>query len=72
MTTKTDIDEIDALLPRFALQDALDDYVEAAIDYRAADREYRSSRERDERQVVLLAALDALITARVRELVRVG
>ena len=55
------------------LQNALDDYVDAAISY-AANNDHRdaSSAYRDGKKLDLVAALDDLIKARIRDLVKVG
>ncbi len=52
-----------------SLQDALDSYVDAAVDYRNDHaNEWRSSRDRDAAQVAMVQALDSLITARIMQL----
>lgn len=52
----------------YALQEALDDYVDAAIEYRESNREFRSSRDRDAAGQALVSALDALIALRIRQI----
>lgn len=55
------------------LQNALDDYVDAAISYAASNSHNDASRAyRDSMKLDLVAAIDALITARIRDLVKVG
>lgn len=52
----------------YALQDALDSYVRAAIDYDASNSDYRDPSYRNKCQADVVDAIDALIMLRIKQI----